>query len=59
MTLAIGTALQYGNYVIDALGLEDSVGPVYLATYIPRGRSRLLRIWVVVTLGPFLPSQSG
>ena len=44
MTLAIGTALQYGNYVIDALGLEDSVGPVYLATYIPRGRSRLLRI---------------
>lgn len=44
MTLAIGTALQYGNYVIDALGPDDSIGPVYEATYIPRGQLRWLRV---------------
>lgn len=44
MTLAIGTALQKGNYVIDALGREDSIGPVYLATHVPSGQWVMVRI---------------
>jgi hypothetical protein len=44
MTLAIGTALQNGTYVIDALGREDSVGPGYLATHVPSGQWVLVRV---------------
>jgi hypothetical protein len=45
MTLALGSALQDGHYVIDALAMEeDSLGPLYLATHIPQGRQLLLRI---------------
>jgi hypothetical protein len=44
MTLAIGTALQNGTYVIDALDHEDTIGPVYLATHIPTGQWRLVRV---------------
>lgn len=44
MTLAIGTALQKGNYVIDALGSEDSIGPVYLATHVPSGQWAMVRV---------------
>jgi hypothetical protein len=44
MTLAPGTALQHGHYVIDAPALEDSIGPLYLATHIPQGRRVLVRV---------------
>ncbi|HIK43596.1 MAG TPA: hypothetical protein IGR64_01790 [Leptolyngbyaceae cyanobacterium M65_K2018_010] len=44
MTLAIGTALQKGVYVIDALGGEDAIGPLYLATHVPKGRWALVRV---------------
>lgn len=44
MTLAPGTALQHGHYAIDALALEDSLGPLYLATHIPQGRRVLMRV---------------
>jgi hypothetical protein len=44
MTLAPGTALQNGSYVVEAPGLEDSIGPVYLATDVPQGRWVQLRI---------------
>ncbi len=44
MTLAPGTALQHGHYVIDAPALEDSLGPLYLATHILQGRRVLVRV---------------
>ncbi|NJL47492.1 MAG: hypothetical protein HC929_08380 [Leptolyngbyaceae cyanobacterium SM2_5_2] len=44
MTLAIGTALQNGTYVIDALGREDAIGPGYLATHVPSGQWVLVRV---------------
>lgn len=44
MTLALGTALQNGTYVIDALSGEDSIGPLYLATHVPSGRWVLVRV---------------
>lgn len=44
MTLALGTALQNGTYVIDALNGEDSIGPLYLATHVPSGQWVLLRV---------------
>jgi|688.fasta_scaffold05147_16 hypothetical protein len=44
MTLAPGTALQHGHYVIDAPALEDSLGPLYLATHISQGRRVLVRV---------------
>ncbi|MEB3288381.1 MAG: hypothetical protein VKI82_00600 [Leptolyngbya sp.] len=44
MTLAIGTSLQHGTYIIDALSGEDSMGPLYLATHVPSGRWVLLRV---------------
>jgi hypothetical protein len=44
MTLALGTALQNGTYVIDGLNGEDSIGPLYLATHSPSGQWVLLRV---------------
>mgnify|MGYP006274344523 CR=1 FL=1 len=44
MTLPTGTALHHGHYVIDAFSAEDAIGPIYLATHIPRGRWVQLRI---------------
>ncbi|MFH7242383.1 MAG: hypothetical protein ACHWZW_05975 [Spirulina sp.] len=44
MTLALGTALQNGTYVIDALHGEDSIGPLYLATHVPSGQWVLVRV---------------
>ena len=44
MTLALGTALQNGTYVIDALNGEDSIGPLYLATHVPSGQWGLVRV---------------
>lgn len=44
MTLAVGTALQNGTYVIDAWVAEDAVGPVYLAMDVPKGQWIQLRI---------------
>ncbi|MBD2112276.1 MULTISPECIES: hypothetical protein [Cyanophyceae] len=44
MTLAVGTALQNGTYVIDAWVAEDAVGPVYLAMDVSKGQWIQLRI---------------
>ncbi len=44
MTLAVGTALQNGTYVIDAWVAEDAIGPVYLAMDVPEGQWIQLRI---------------
>ncbi|NMF83174.1 hypothetical protein [Nodosilinea sp. P-1105] len=44
MTLALGTALKHGSYVIDAQGIDDTIGPVYLATHVPKGEWVQLRI---------------
>ncbi|TVP69465.1 MAG: hypothetical protein EA342_03315, partial [Leptolyngbya sp. LCM1.Bin17] len=44
MTLAPGTALKHGSYVIDAQGIDDTIGPVYLATHVPAGQWVQLRI---------------
>lgn len=44
MTLAVGTALQNGTYVIDAWVTEDAIGPVYLAMDVPHGRWMQLRV---------------
>lgn len=44
MTLALGTSLQHGTYVIDALSGEDSIGPTYLATHVPSGQWVLVRV---------------
>lgn len=44
MTLALGTSLQHGTYVIDALNGEDSIGPLYLATHVPSGQWVLMRV---------------
>lgn len=44
MTLALGTALQNGTYVIDALSGEDSIGPLYLATHVSSGQWALVRV---------------
>ncbi|MGF1568214.1 MAG: hypothetical protein ACFCVD_09080 [Nodosilinea sp.] len=44
MTLALGTALQNGTYVIDALGTEDAIGSVYLATHLPTGQWVQVRV---------------
>ncbi|HEY9879770.1 MAG TPA: hypothetical protein V6D29_15025, partial [Leptolyngbyaceae cyanobacterium] len=53
MTLAIGTALQGGNYVIDAFCYEDTLGPTYLATHIPSGQ--ILQIKVLGTRPEQIP----
>jgi hypothetical protein len=44
MTLALGTSLQHGTYVIDALSGDDSIGPLYLATHVPSGQWVLVRV---------------
>ncbi|PZU99612.1 MAG: hypothetical protein DCF32_18440, partial [Leptolyngbya sp.] len=44
MTLAVGTALQNGTYVIDAWVADDAVGPVYLAMDVPKGQWIQLRV---------------
>ncbi len=44
MTLAVGTALQNGTYVIDAWVADDAVGPVYLAMDVSKGQWIQLRI---------------
>ena len=44
MTLAVGTALQNGTYVIDAWVADDAVGPVYLAMDVSRGQWVQLRV---------------
>lgn len=44
MTLAVGTTLQHGTYVIDAWVEEDAIGPVYLAMHVPTGQWVQLRI---------------
>ncbi|HSM83883.1 MAG TPA: hypothetical protein VLS96_19495, partial [Nodosilinea sp.] len=44
MTLAVGTALQNGTYVVDAWVSEDAVGPVYLAMHVPKGQWIQLRV---------------
>lgn len=44
MTLAVGTALQNGTYVIDAWVTEDAIGPVYLAMDVPKGQWIQLRV---------------
>ncbi|MGB6014554.1 MAG: hypothetical protein WBG32_07475, partial [Nodosilinea sp.] len=44
MTLAVGTALQNGTYVIDAWVTDDTIGPVYLATDVSRGQWVQLRV---------------
>ncbi|TVQ09872.1 MAG: hypothetical protein EA368_08650 [Leptolyngbya sp. DLM2.Bin27] len=44
MTLAVGTTLQNGTYVIDAWVAEDTIGPVYLAMYVPQGQWIQLRV---------------
>ncbi len=44
MTLPTGTALHYGDYVVDAFSAEDDIGPIYLATHISTGRWVQLRI---------------
>lgn len=43
MTLPFGTALQQGNYVLDAHCFDDPHGAVYLATHVPTGQVVLLR----------------
>ncbi|MGG6239281.1 hypothetical protein ACQ4N7_11660 [Nodosilinea sp. AN01ver1] len=44
MTLAVGTALQNGTYVIDAWVADDTVGPLYLAMDVSRGQWVQLRV---------------
>ncbi|MGF1517616.1 MAG: hypothetical protein ACFCVB_07415 [Nodosilinea sp.] len=44
MTLAVGTTLHNGTYVIDAWVAEDAVGPMYLAMDVPRGQWIQLRV---------------
>ncbi|OKH48378.1 hypothetical protein NIES30_10130 [Phormidium tenue NIES-30] len=44
MTIAVGTALQNGTYVIDAWVTDDAVGPVYLAMDVSKGQWIQLRI---------------
>lgn len=44
MTLAVGTALQNGTYVIDAWVVDDAIGPVYLAMDVPKGQWIQLRV---------------
>lgn len=44
MTLAVGTALQNGTYVIDAWVTDDAVGPLYLAMDVSRGQWIQLRV---------------
>lgn len=44
MTLAVGTALQNGTYVIDAWVADDAVGPLYLAMDVSRGQWIQLRV---------------
>lgn len=44
MTLAVGTTLQNGTYVIDAWLAEDAVGPMYLAMDVPKGQWIQLRV---------------
>ncbi|MGB5973585.1 MAG: hypothetical protein WBG38_09700, partial [Nodosilinea sp.] len=44
MTLAIGTTLKNGTYVIDAWVGDDSVGPVYLAMDVSRGQWLQIRV---------------
>ncbi len=44
MTLAVGTTLQNGTYVIDAWVAEDAIGPLYLAMDVPRGQWIQLRV---------------
>ncbi len=44
MTLAVGTTLQHGTYVIDAWVEDDAIGPVYLAMHVPSGQWVQLRI---------------
>ncbi|HEY9738720.1 MAG TPA: hypothetical protein V6D06_20645 [Trichocoleus sp.] len=52
MTLPVGTALQNGNYVIDAFCFEDSLGPTYLATHVLSGQRRQIKV-----LGSQRPDQ--
>lgn len=42
-TLSVGTALQNGNYVIDAFCFTDALGPVYRATQVITGQVVQLR----------------
>jgi hypothetical protein len=44
MTLATGTPLNHGTYVIDAWVSDDTVGPMYLAMDVPRGQWVQLRV---------------
>jgi hypothetical protein len=44
MTLAVGTALQNGTYVLDAWIADDALGPVYLAMHVPTGQWVQLRV---------------
>ncbi|WP_035994576.1 hypothetical protein [Leptolyngbya sp. KIOST-1] len=44
MTLAVGTALKNGTYVIDAWVADDTIGPVYLAMDVSRGQWIRLRV---------------
>lgn len=44
MTLAVGTALHNGTYVIDAWVADDAIGPVYLAMDVARGQWVQLRV---------------
>lgn len=44
MTLAVGTALQNGTYVIDAWVADDTIGPLYLAMDVSRGQWIQLRV---------------
>ncbi len=44
MTLAVGTALQNGTYVIDAWVADDAIGPLYLAMDVSRGQWIQLRV---------------
>jgi len=44
MTLAVGTTLQKGTYVIDAWVAEDTIGPMYLAMDVSKGQWIQLRV---------------
>ncbi|MBE9139563.1 hypothetical protein IQ254_20580 [Nodosilinea sp. LEGE 07088] len=44
MTLAVGTALSHGAYVIEAWVAEDTIGPVYLAMDVASGQWVQLRV---------------
>ncbi len=44
MTLAVGTTLQNGTYVIDAWVAQDAIGPMYLAMDVPKGQWIQLRV---------------